>query len=304
MIRSNESKGKRKAAATSSGSSLLSIRGGAKLGVSQTGDAHEREAERMAQRVQSSRPGTEPAAEATAKRSPSSAPQGLLQELGPGRALDRGVRAKLEPHLGQDLKEVRVHTGTQAEEAANAVEARAFTVGRDVVFGASQYKPGTREGLALLAHEVTHVAQQAATGTPALQRAPKQPAQFESPTTKKAGYGDLIKAFLELSEVKKAIDAIIQQLKSMPPEAKTAGVLGITAIGAGALSGLANNAEARKEVFGLLHGQEISIPRVPGLSVQILTKDAPPTFDPKSPPKPEISTPTGQGAMLKFEKKF
>lgn len=86
---------------------------------------------------------------------------------------------------------------------------------------------------------------------------------------------------------------------------KALGGVGITAIGAGAVAGLASNAEARKEVLGMLHGQEIAVPRVPGLSVQILTQDAPPKFDPlKGAPKPEISTPTGAGAMLKFEMKF
>jgi hypothetical protein len=230
------------------------------------------------------------------------APQEHLQGLGPGRPLDPDTRTRLEPHLAQSLEGVRIHTGPQAEEQARAVEARAFTVGRDVVFGAGHYQPGTREGLALLAHEVTHVAQQAATGAPALQRAPKEPAQFESPTTRKAGGGDLAKAVLELPEVKKAIADFVKQFQTMPRGEKAAVVGGFAAVGAGALAGIASNPEARKEMFGLLHGLEIpSVPYAPMVAVQFLTKDAPPKFDPLNPPKPESSTPTGIGFMLKLK---
>ena len=59
---------------------------------------------------------------------------------------------------------MRIYTGGPAAEAAYAVNARAFTVGRDVVFGAGQYAPGTSEGKQLLAHELTHVVQQRGMG--------------------------------------------------------------------------------------------------------------------------------------------
>ena len=55
---------------------------------------------------------------------------------------------------------VRLHTDTWAAEAAHAVNARAFTVGQDVVFGAGQYAPEIVQGKRLLAHELTHVMQQ------------------------------------------------------------------------------------------------------------------------------------------------
>ena len=59
-----------------------------------------------------------------------------------------------------DFTGVHVHTGSQAAESAAAVNARAYTVGRDVVFGAGEYAPETISGKRLLAHELTHVAQQ------------------------------------------------------------------------------------------------------------------------------------------------
>lgn len=58
-----------------------------------------------------------------------------------------------------DLRAVRIHTDARAAEAARAVNARAYTVGRDVVFGAGQYQPGSSEGRRLLAHELAHVLQ-------------------------------------------------------------------------------------------------------------------------------------------------
>jgi hypothetical protein len=78
----------------------------------------------------------------------------------PGQPLDAGTRAFMEPHFGHDFSGVRVHTDKQASESANAVNARAYTVGKNVVFGAGQYAPGTMRGRELLAHELTHVVQQ------------------------------------------------------------------------------------------------------------------------------------------------
>ncbi len=66
----------------------------------------------------------------------------------------------MEPRFGHDFSQVRIHTDERAAETARAVNALAYTVGRDVVFGAGQYAPQTDEGRRLLAHELTHVVQQ------------------------------------------------------------------------------------------------------------------------------------------------
>lgn len=73
------------------------------------------------------------------------------------------------PANSYDFSEVRVHTDAKAAESARAVNALAYTVGRDMVFGAGQYQPGTSGGNRLLAHELTHVVQQSGYGS-ALQR--------------------------------------------------------------------------------------------------------------------------------------
>jgi Domain of unknown function (DUF4157) len=73
----------------------------------------------------------------------------------PGRPLRAETRAYLEPRLGHDFGDVRVHTGAPAEASARGVGAPAYTVGRDVVLGAGA------TGFGVLAHELAHVAQTA-----------------------------------------------------------------------------------------------------------------------------------------------
>lgn len=69
-------------------------------------------------------------------------------------------RSLVEPRFGHDFGNVRIHNGPQADWAAASVQARAFTLGRDVVFAAGQHDPGSEGGKRLLAHELTHVVQQ------------------------------------------------------------------------------------------------------------------------------------------------
>jgi Domain of unknown function (DUF4157)/Transglycosylase SLT domain len=78
----------------------------------------------------------------------------------PGQPLDIATRSFMEPRFGHDFSNVRVHTDVKAAESARALNALAYTVGRDVVFGTGQYAPGTSVGMKLMAHELTHVVQQ------------------------------------------------------------------------------------------------------------------------------------------------
>lgn len=93
----------------------------------------------------------------------------FFQSLGPGHPLDPARRTFVESSFDHDFNQVRLHTDAKAAESAQAVGARAFTVGRDIVFGAGQYSPDTNEGRRLLAHELVHVVQQRALGA-AMQR--------------------------------------------------------------------------------------------------------------------------------------
>jgi hypothetical protein len=87
-----------------------------------------------------------------------------------GRPLDPDVRTDMETRLGHDFGDVRVHTDSKAHDSAQAVNARAYTVGRNVVFQRDAYDPSSDAGKVTLAHELTHVAQQRSgpvDGTPA-----------------------------------------------------------------------------------------------------------------------------------------
>ncbi len=77
-----------------------------------------------------------------------------------GQPLNAATRAFMESHFAQDFSHVRVHTDARAAESALAVDAMAYTVGRNVVFGDGQYAPETSAGRRVLAHELAHVVQQ------------------------------------------------------------------------------------------------------------------------------------------------
>jgi hypothetical protein len=94
------------------------------------------------------------------------------QDVRSGRAVHSGLRSPSIPldaaatevlpsaPLDHDFSQVRVHANDQAAASAHALGARAWTAGRDIVFGANQYAPGTSAGRQLLAHELAHAVQQ------------------------------------------------------------------------------------------------------------------------------------------------
>jgi hypothetical protein len=77
-----------------------------------------------------------------------------------GRPLDPRTRGYMESRFGVDFGNVRVHTDDHAAQSARSINARAYTVGSDVVFSSGKYAPETASGRKLLAHELTHVVQQ------------------------------------------------------------------------------------------------------------------------------------------------
>jgi hypothetical protein len=79
---------------------------------------------------------------------------------GGGRPLEPDVRSDMEARLGHDFGDVRVHTDGAAHDSAVAVNAHAYTVGRDIVFQRDRYDPESPAGQVTLAHELTHVVQQ------------------------------------------------------------------------------------------------------------------------------------------------
>jgi hypothetical protein len=170
-----------------------------KLAVSQPGDEFEQEADNVAERVmrmpeprlqrtcacggacttcQSDKP-TRGSARLQTRRVGSGnlgqteAPPSVDEVLrSSGQPLDPEVRAFMEPRFGHDFSKVRVHSNAAAEQSAKSVNALAYTVGQNIVFGAGQYAAHSDAGQSLLAHELAHTIQQQSADSRMLQRAP------------------------------------------------------------------------------------------------------------------------------------
>src|ERR1041385_6950554 len=82
-----------------------------------------------------------------------------------GQPLDQETRAFMEPRFGHDFSRVRIHTDARAAESARELNALAYTVGHDVVFGTAQYEPLSNGGRRLIGHELAPVVKQNGNGT-------------------------------------------------------------------------------------------------------------------------------------------
>jgi hypothetical protein len=166
-----------------------------RLTISQPQDAHEQEADRVAAQVMRMPARTLPCEGASAAAALLANGHVQAKRIGPGEAalaqapamvaealhstgqpLDAKTRDFFEPRFGFDLARVRVHTGEKAEQSADAINAAAYTAGRDIVFGRGHYAPDTSEGKQLLAHELTHTIQQGlqAPSSASVQRQPRK----------------------------------------------------------------------------------------------------------------------------------
>jgi hypothetical protein len=84
----------------------------------------------------------------------------IARTRGGGHTLDPATRERIGTRLGDSLADVRIHSDDAADALAASVSARAFTTGSDVYFARGEHQPGSSDGARLLAHELTHVAQQ------------------------------------------------------------------------------------------------------------------------------------------------
>lgn len=107
--------------------------------------------------------------------------QSLSSSKGRGNPLPNKLQQEMSNKIGSDFEGVRVHTGSTAVQMNRELGARAFTHGRDVYFGSGQYQPESSRGQHLIAHELTHVAQQSG-GIASIQRKPLPKKEFEAVT--------------------------------------------------------------------------------------------------------------------------
>lgn len=150
-----------------SGGSQPDTEGRQELTVSSPSDAAEREAEAVAHRITDGtgetasvdRVQTDREKEAET-RIPAETERTVRQAIeSGGKSLPPDLQTDFGPKLGTDLSDVSIHTGTSANTAARSINAEAFTLGSDIAFADGAYRPDTRSGRRLLAHELTHVAQ-------------------------------------------------------------------------------------------------------------------------------------------------
>lgn len=173
-----------------------------KLTINQPGDPYEQEADRIAERVVrapavtrdqdplnaktalsvQARSKGEPEAEAHENPSRGNVPDvsgagsegapPIVQEAlsAPGQPLDSHTQKFFESRFQNDFDQVQVHSDGRSAESARAMQAQAYTAGRDIVFGPGQYAPATDKGKRLIAHELAHVLQQRGGLTARVQR--------------------------------------------------------------------------------------------------------------------------------------
>ncbi|HKG58476.1 MAG TPA: DUF4157 domain-containing protein [Pyrinomonadaceae bacterium] len=142
----------------------------AKLQISTPEDPQEQEADRVADTVMRRKEDDDEqvqlkAAQTAEPKVTTSRAANIYAMNGGGSPLPETTRAFFESRFGADFSHVRVHTDANAEENARSINAKAFTVGRNIAFGAGQYAPESNEGKRLLAHELVHTIQQQANTT-------------------------------------------------------------------------------------------------------------------------------------------
>jgi hypothetical protein len=147
--------------------------------------------------------------------------------MGGGEALTRDTRAFMEPRLGADLSQVRVHADESAHSLSNHLSARAFTYRDHIFFGRDQYQPGTDTGRQLLAHELTHTIQQGATVQRAAQAGVQSVGAHERvPVTMASGSPPIVQRF----GLQSALDYFADQANVIPGYRMLTLVLGFNPI--------------------------------------------------------------------------
>jgi Domain of unknown function (DUF4157) len=142
-------------------------------------DVSEREADRFATAATGQIPTTANSANSNSSPLASHLNDATAALAGGGKVLPNHLRDLFEPTPGKDLGEVRLHTDGRVAEAADGINARAYTVGKDIAFGAGEYAPETTRGWGLLAHELAHALQPAKSGPTTVHRKTKGEAMVD-----------------------------------------------------------------------------------------------------------------------------
>jgi len=206
----------------------------------------------------------------------------ILHEVlrSPGSPLDSQTRLFMESRLGNDFRQVRVHKDSQAIASAQMLNAKAYTLGQNVVFGEGQYTPETLPGKRLLAHELAHTLQQTRRSEPCtLQREENQeaPGNAAQPEQEETNAAKVVQQGVEIvvnnlddkspkfKKIKKEVTTqVTKEFKnawqSFSPTEKGVSI-GFGAAFIGTLgAGLAADEEGRKRVVDFLDGKNLIMP--------------------------------------------
>ncbi|WP_158593382.1 DUF4157 domain-containing protein [Nitrosovibrio sp. Nv6] len=201
-----------------------------KLSIGASDDPLEQEADRIADQVLSM-PANPPVGTSPPRVQRFTGPVSTETDVAPpsvdrvlaslGQPLEPALRQNMEQRFGYDFSGVRVHSGSAAEQSARDVNASAYTVGHNVVFGAGQFMPATEKGRRLIAHELVHVLQQGGASSPIEDKASslgsvRAHAESETYTGSRGSIGDLQKPGQKLARSAQPISGAPRILRRTP----------------------------------------------------------------------------------------
>ena len=141
----------------------------AKIRISQPVDEFEREANQITEQIMNvsnnRRVGGEKNIERNSSTMPKNAPSSnshnfdSLFDLDIGHPMEPSLRVFFESQFNYDFGNVVFHRGEESSKITNVLGAKAFSVGRHIIFGSGEYNPTTLAGNKLIAHELAHVVQ-------------------------------------------------------------------------------------------------------------------------------------------------
>ncbi|MEO6732287.1 MAG: DUF4157 domain-containing protein [Ferruginibacter sp.] len=181
----------------------------AKLSVNISGDKYEKEADAKANQIskgekRNEQPGRSPngitqivqtKGDVAATTASPHLENNIAASRGSGSSMDDSTQSFMAGSFGIDFSKVKIHTDDKARQMNEEINARAFTVGEDVYFNKGEYQPGSPNGTRLLAHELTHVAQQSGGGQRIQKDDPAPDAATAAEAKKKTGLITKIKTY-------------------------------------------------------------------------------------------------------------
>lgn len=244
-----------------------------KLKINEPGDNYEQEVGRIAAQVMATSnapPRTQHLGDASSQLN--GVPDSVHQTLAsPGRPLEPALRQNMEQCFGYDFSRVRVHSGAAAEQSAREVNANAYTVEHNIVFGKGQYSPHTLAGQRLLAHELAHTLQQAKGSAAGAERISDLRDPVEQEADRAAS--DAIAG----RPANVAMAASLHTLHRQPlpdvtrrPPARTARLMGSELLDGFALNSAVLTEEHKGRLAVLAHTLKSLLRSYPGSSVQII----------------------------------